>query len=234
MIPGILKRARITIVSIVTVMGGVACAHAARADGLSGVYVGGSFGWAQNEYDPAYINDLYISSAKDAGDALKYRSTSVHKADDAWWANAGYMAWPYLGIDASFIHLGEWTYRGTGSVQTSDGRLPVITTGTVTSHGPALALLARLPLADSLDADIRVGDYYGKTTLVSGLDFNSKYTTTVQSTSKSSLLLSAGAVYTFVGHWSVRLDYLRVNQAGGGQTGKYDVNVAAAGVAFTF
>ncbi len=230
-----MNRANIGYLGATILLGGAVYGQVARADGLSGLYVGGSFGRAQNEYDTAYVDDKFQKDAKAAGDTLKYTSSSVQKTDNTWWVNAGYLPWPYFGFDAAFLHLGELTYQATGTLQSLFGNEPVLTTATVTSHGPALSLLGRLPLADAFEVDIRVGDYDGKTTLTPGLLFRSKYTTTPTSATNSSLLVSVGAAYTFAGHWSIRLDYIRINQAGNSNTvGTYNVNLATAGATFTF
>ncbi len=231
----IMQQGRLSFPCVVLLLSASMQGSMAKADGVSGLYLGGSFGRAQNEYDTGFLDDRYISSAKSVGDTLRYTSSSVHRTDNAWWANAGYMVWQCFGIDASFVHLGELTHRGTAVLKAPAGDEPVVTTASITSNGPALSLLARLPLAESFDVDLRLGDYYARTSLVSGLDFKSKFTTGGESASASSLLLSVGGAYNFAGHWSLRLDYLRINRAGDGKTvGKYDVNLAAAGVAFTF
>jgi hypothetical protein len=217
--------------AMVILIGGIAHGAPARADGLSGVYVGGNFGRAQNEYHTAFIDDQYVNLAKSDGDTLKFTSSSVHRTDNTWWADAGYMIGPYVGVDASFFHLGELTHLAKGEVETE----PLVAAATLTSHGPALSLVARLPLLESLDLEARLGDYYGRTTVVSISGVNSKYAQAKTTSTASSLLAGVGAAYTFARHWSIRLDYLRVNQAGNGNTvGKYNVNLGTAGVAFTF
>jgi hypothetical protein len=230
-----IKRTSIGYFCTAIILGGAVYGQTVRADGLSGLYIGGNFGRAQNEYDTAFVDDQYRDAAKDAGNTLKYTASSVQRTDNTWWANAGYMIWPYIGIDAAFLHLGELTHRATGDLEMSSRDYPAFTTATITSHGPALSLLARLPLAESLDVDIRLGDYYGKTTQTTGFDYKSKFAMGAQSTTASSLLAGVGAAYTFAWHWSIRLDYLRVNQAGNSNTvGKYNVNLETAGVTFTF
>jgi opacity protein-like surface antigen len=48
-------------------------------------------------------------------------------------------------------------------------------------------------------------------------------------------LAGVGASYTVAGHFSVRLDYLRVNKTGDeNSVGKFTVNAATAGVSYTF
>lgn len=214
---------------------GTMCGQTLRADALSGLYVGASFGREQNNFDPSSVDAQYQHAAAGIGDTLKFSSSAVRRTDNAWWVNAGYLPWQYFGFDASFIHLGELTHRGIGTLSSSSGGEPVITSATLTSHGPAVAFLARIPLADGLDVDFRLGDYLSKTTLTHGLTVNSRYSSAILSSSGSSLLAGVGAVYTFAAHWQVRLDYLRINGAGNDNTlGKYDVNLAAAGVAFAF
>jgi opacity protein-like surface antigen len=206
-----------------------------HAQGLSGIYLGGSIGRERNEYDTAFVDDIYEHDAAEAGDKLKYTARSVNRLDNMWWAYAGYMFTPNVGIDAGFIHLGELTYLTSAKLESAAATRPVATNATLTSHGPALSLLLRLPLTESWEVNMRLGDYYGKSQLVTGLDFNSKYTASPHSSTGSSLLVTAGTAYGFAGHWTIRLDYLRVNQAGDGDTtGKYDVDAIAAGFTFVF
>jgi opacity protein-like surface antigen len=48
-------------------------------------------------------------------------------------------------------------------------------------------------------------------------------------------LAGVGASYTIGGHVSIRLDYLRINKTGSDDTiGKFSVNLATAGVSYTF
>jgi opacity protein-like surface antigen len=43
-----------------------------------------------------------------------------------------------------------------------------------------------------------------------------------------------GVSYVFLGHWSARLDYLRIQDAGNSTTGKYNAGILAAGASYTF
>jgi hypothetical protein len=210
-------------------------AHTTRADGLSGLYFDANYGRAQNTYDTSFVDDQNVSAAAAAGAQLKFTSSSVHRWDNTWWSGAGYMVWDSIGIDALFLHVGELTHRASGEVKTSTGDEPFLETVRVTSHGPALAMLVRLPLTESFALDMRLGDYYAKTSLTAGALFRSKYTQVTETHTGSSLLASVGGAYTFAGHWSVRLDYLRVNGAGdSANVGRYSANLATLGASFTF
>lgn len=217
-----------------SLLGAAAPGGLVRADDLSGVYLGVSAGRSQLGYDNARFANEQATLAAPFG-RLDWTNYSLHKRSDAWWLNAGYMRWHYVGIEASYLHLGELTYRTDGSfTPTGAASEAVVATTSVLSRGPALSLVLRVPIAESLDLNFRAGDYYARTTLENGL-LVSKYTVTRTSSSGSSLLLGAGASYVFDGHWSARLDFLHVSGAGdSATTGKYSVGVVTAGASYTF
>jgi hypothetical protein len=55
-----------------------------------------------------------------------------------------------------------------------------------------------------------------------------------QTANASSLLAGLGVSYVFLGHWSARLDYLRIQDAGNSTTGKYNAGILAVGASYTF
>lgn len=165
---------------------------------------------------------------------LDFTSAALHDRKAAWWANAGYMAWPYVGIDASYLHLGELSNQVNGTYVATDGTTHSVGAATrVSSKGPALGLLFELPLTERFDVNLRIADYYARTTLTNIVNATS-YSTTIQSANRSSLLAGLGVSYVFAGHWSARLDYLRIQDAGDGATGKYDAGILAIGASYTF
>jgi opacity protein-like surface antigen len=209
-------------------------AQPALADGISGLYIGGSAGKAKIDYN----NSAYQSELQDGVTGfgtLDFTSASLKDRKTAWWANVGYMAWPYIGIDASYLHLGEMYNQVNGTFTANDGTSQSVGAATrVSSKGPALGLLFRLPLAESLDINVRLADYYARTTLTNILNAAS-YSTTIQTSNRSSLLAGLGVSYVFAGHWSARLDYLRIEHAGdSATTGKYNAGFLAVGASYTF
>jgi hypothetical protein len=49
------------------------------------------------------------------------------------------------------------------------------------------------------------------------------------------VLAGLGVSYVFLGHWSARLDYLRIEHAGDSNTtGRYNAGILAAGASYTF
>lgn len=202
---------------------------------LSGVYLGGNFGRARTSYDTNFIDRQINSAAANVGGTADITDNSIDKMSNAWWVNAGYIFTPYIGVDAAFLHLGDIKYLAAGTMTSLLAAESFSTANEVTSRGPALSLLLRLPLTESFAADMRVGDYYGKATWNSGFTVAPKSLYASASKSTSSLLAGVGASYIIGGHWSIRLDYLRVNQTGDNNSvGKFSVNVGTVGVSYTF
>jgi hypothetical protein len=226
---------RSVLVMCVSVCCGALLCGGVRADDGSSVYVGANFGRALNTYNTGFLDQEFVSEVTEFGDSLDVTSRSVHRFNDVWWGNAGYFFTPYVALDAAFLHLGEVRYKSV-AVLGVDGTASTATTSMeVTSRGPALSLVGRLPLTDWLEADLRIGDYIGKSVFYNRIDLLGQSSIVTSSKTTSSLLAAVGGAYTFLGHWSVRLDYLRVNKTGDSATsGKYSVNLASAGVSFTF
>jgi opacity protein-like surface antigen len=209
-------------------------AGTASADDFGGAYLGGSFGRARNEYDTNRFDAQFQSLASASSDKLTLTDRSVQRLSDVWWANAGYLFTPYIGVDAAFVHAGQLKYLSSGHIVEAGSTESARTTQELTSHGSALSLIGRLPLTDRFEVDLRVGDYLGKSSLNAQLYVDVRNAGAVTEKSTSSLLAGLGTAYSFGGHWSLRLDYLRINKTGSSEIGKYNVNIASAGVSFTF
>ena len=204
-----------------------------RAEALTGLYLGGSYGRADNEYDTSIFDNQLKELAASGHQTLTFHSSTLQRRTNAWTAELGYMVWSKVGIEASYLHLGELTYRAYGTVK-PPGQ-PLTATTSVLSRGPALALVIRMPLLESFDVNARIGDYFARTTLTTGYAFEGSYNPESVSSNGSSLMLGLGAAYTFLGHWSVRVDYRRIVQAGGGSdVAKYNADLATVGASFTF
>ena len=205
----------------------------ALADGISGLYIGGSAGIAKIATDNSAFQTQLQTEVEGLG-ALDFTSASLHDRKTAWWANAGYMVWPFVGVDVSYLHLGELYNQVNGTFTSDDGATSFVGAATrLSSKGPALGVLFQLPLTENWDVNLRVADYYARTTLTNILN-GSSYVTMTQSANRSTLLAGLGVSYVFMGHWSARLDYLRIADAGDSTTGKYTAGILAAGASYNF
>jgi opacity protein-like surface antigen len=207
----------------------------AWADDAGGVYLGANFGRARSSYATGLIDSELSSEAASAGDTVSYRARSTQRLSDVWAVDVGYLFTPYLGIEAGFLHLGEIRYQVVGTLTGSAASAALASSTEVTSHGPAVSAVLRLPLTEALAFDLRIGDYFGKATLDNTVTVDSSNSFVALSKTGSSLLTGVGVAYTFAGHWSGRLDYLRVNKTGDADTTRrFSVNVATAGISYTF
>ncbi len=216
-------------------LGLIVLGHAARADEVSGVFIGGSVGRARIEANNALYQSQLESSIEGEG-SLIFTKSSLSNRNTAWWADTGYMVWPYVGVEVSYLHFGKLRNQVAGSYTPTGGTSEYVYAATfLSSDGPAVGLLFRLPLIENLDINFRLADYYSHTTLTNPLIAGASVGTTKQTANGSSLLVGVGGAYTFAGHWSAKLDYLRVNQAGNSSTTmKYDVGMLSVGVSYTF
>jgi hypothetical protein len=208
---------------------------AARADDVGGAYIGGNFGRARNTYDTGFIDSAVAAAVAVDGDTASYRARSIQRMSDVWSADVGYLFNPYVGIEAAFLHLGEMKYWAVGNLNASGGN-PFLSTQTeVSSRGPALSLVLRLPISEAFEADLRAGDYYGKTTSNTRVTIGSASEPNSTTKSNSSLLIGVGAAYTIAAHWSLRADLMRVNKAGDdASVGSFSVNYVTLGASYTF
>jgi opacity protein-like surface antigen len=205
----------------------------AVAEGISGLYFGAGAGIGKTSTNNAAFQNELQGEADGIG-TLDFTSASLHDRKAAWWVDAGYMAWPFVGIEASYLHLGELYNQVDGTFKPTGDESRFVGAATrLSSKGPALGLLVRVPLMENFDINLRVADYYGRTTLTNIFNSNT-YSTTVTTTTRSSLLAGLGASYVFAGHWSARLDYLRIEHAGDDSTGKYNAGVLTLGAGYTF
>lgn len=204
----------------------------APAQDLGGVYLGGSIGRSTNKYDPANYEASLEKLAQNGRQTLDFTDRSNNEHSRAWWVNAGFMKWNYVGLELDFLHLGEATFRSAGTLKPPAQAFEATTN--VSSRGPAVALMLRAPLGNGLDLNFRVGDYYGRTAVTQGYALAGTYSPGTITTTVSSLLVGAGASFTFDGHWSAKLDYLKIKRAGDTRTGEFDLDLWTLGTSYTF
>ncbi len=180
--------------------------QAARADAFNGFFIGVNGGRARIDTDNALYQTQLQDSAADFG-SLVFTQASLSNRSTAWWVDTGYMLWPYVGIEASYLQFGKLGNEVAGTYTPRGGTADDVRAATVIrSRGPALGLVFRLPLAENIDINFRVADYYGRSMLTNTVIVVSTTTSTVTKNS-SSLLLGLGAAL-YIGRALVRQDRL--------------------------
>jgi OOP family OmpA-OmpF porin len=120
---------------------------AARAQTPAGdyPYLGVGLGQAR-----AHLDAQRLGSEALAGTGLSVTDTSRDASDSAYKLFGGYQFNPFLGLEASYVRLGHFSYRAaTSPAGQIDGRLKV--------HAMALDLVGNLPLSERLSGLVRAG-----------------------------------------------------------------------------
>ncbi|HEY2686500.1 MAG TPA: outer membrane beta-barrel protein [Steroidobacteraceae bacterium] len=207
----------------------------ARAEALQGLYLDAEFGRARNTYDTNDLDAQWQSVVSESHETLKFTTRSDQRYADAWLASVGYLFNPYIGLEAGFVHAGELRYVASGTVTAGSAAQSTSLRAEVTSHGPLLALVGRLPLLEALDVDLRVGAYDGRSDFNDVLTLGSHSAPGGGEKSTVCLLGGLGVDVRVLNHLSVRLAYLRINHTGDtASTGHFNVDMAMAGMRWTF
>ncbi len=197
-----------------------------------------------NPFTPAYTPPAAM------GPAFPFRATgSITTASpyafsaipvDAFWlpgrddeANAfggfvGYRIFPYAAVELAYTHLGT-----LHEYQPAIAITPTVTTVAVESEletqGPALSVLALMPLTDRWDLYLRGGMLFADQKVSHSSVFPRQQTTY----GSDSLLFGAGTQFDFGAHWTVRLDFQRFDSVGEDNgIGDADIDVISLGVLF--
>jgi opacity protein-like surface antigen len=173
--------------------------------------------------------------ASQGGASLSLASSATQHGDVTWSAGLGYRASAFFAVEASYLDLGQLTYRAAGTETLGSGTGPLSTALQVSSKGPALAVVGILPILEGLEVSLRAGAFDGQT----ATDYvNSDSVTTDSgrvSKTTTSLLAGAGVSYGFAGHWAVQLQYLHLNALRESLLDqRFNVDVAMAGLTFIF
>jgi hypothetical protein len=210
----------------------IPCLSHADVGDLSGLYLGVNSGRERNKFDPGAYDAQLVAGADPY--VVSFEDRSVRRLANLWWADGGYFFNPYIAVEIAFLHLGRFEYQSTGSIALPSKAEEFYAASDITSRGPAVSLVGRLPLTSSLEFDVRLGDYVGRTESLIALATGPVTSVSRTSQTSSSLIGGAGIGYVLSTNWSLRADYLRVNKTGNGDTGKFSIDVLSAGVSFTF
>jgi len=174
-----------------------------------GLYVGANLGLTLSTYSKGDLNNAVLAAFDNE---LTLQSSSLDKPKAPWWADIGYMASPYFGVEASYLDLETLKYHAAGTETPPLGEKASVSTKLdITSRGPTLALIGALPLWNAWRVDGRAGVYLGKTSTSYTSQVGTNSNSGSESTTGASLLVGIGGAYSFLGHCAVRLDYLYVN-----------------------
>lgn len=200
----------------------------------TGFYIGADFGEASSDIKKGEI-DSDINSVSDlTGFAID--SSKLDKSDTTYGVFVGYRFLPYLATELSYFGTGKANYKASGTVPVGDTLMPVDVKVDWESKGPALSVLGILPFMDAWDVYARVGVFFADTKVtvkatsdgVSSGSFD-------QSKNTTEFIWGVGGGYTFMDHWTVRLEYQGLPNVGDkNNTGEFNVDRITLGVLYRF
>lgn len=221
---------KIPVAAVISTLLAAGLSAPAAADG--GVpYVGVNLGTTLSTYSTSDLNNALIAAS---GNEFTIQSASLDKPKGVWWADAGYMVKPYVGVEASYLDLQTLKYHASGT-ETSLATVPATAKLDIESRGPTLALLGVLPFWDSWGVDGRVGVYLGKTSTSYSSTSGTNTGSGSESTTAASVLLGVGCSYSFSTHLAVRADLMHVNHVHEPVLGQsFNVNLLTGGIIYAF
>jgi hypothetical protein len=183
------------------------------------------FGVSQSEWDAAALNAFSA-----AGGPLT--SSSLDKNGTPWGRNAGCQRMRFFAIEAAYCDPGKASAQGT--VPSGTGTAPPAVSGEFKPNGPALALVAILPLGP-FSSDRRTGACYGTTEASRNATVNGVSGSASESKSGATVMGGADVACLFNDYRSLRRDHLSFDKVGGKDTtGQASVNVGTLGGRFHF
>jgi len=152
--------------------------------------------------------------------------TGSDRRDGGFAITLGWRFSQYLGVEGSFLELGE----GTSNVAIDNGGTVSNAKVGLRANGVLLSLAGTFPIHEKLSLEGRAGTFFGKTeTRISGVVAgplgNQPFSSMLGSDSKVGLAAGVGAVASFNDTWAVRAGYDYLDGAFGKDAGRVSVGV---------
>lgn len=200
----------------------------------TGFYVGADLGEASSDIKKAEIDNGINSAFDFTGFAVD--SSKLDKSDMTYGVFVGYRFLPYLATELAYFGTGKANYKASGTVLVGDTPTPVDVKLDWEAKGPALSVIGILPFADVWDVYARVGVFFADTKVTakatSGTVSSGSFD---QSKNTTEFIWGVGGGYTFLDHWTVRLEYQGLPDVGDKKnTGEFNVDRITLAMAYRF
>ena len=173
------------------------------------VYLGGSFGQSEVQGD-------FCEGA-----------TTCDEKDSAWRIFGGYEFNRNFALEFGYANLGE---------ATASGNVPPFTNVNARFETTAFDLTAVgiLPLNNQFSVFGRIGLYRAETDLTGSATLGSVVIPVSEGESNMDLTFAVGARFDITRNFSIRAEWQRYQDVGGGDTGEADVDVMSIGLMYRF
>jgi OOP family OmpA-OmpF porin len=179
-----------------------------------GFYWGFDLGQSSFGLDQRDLDSQFEASLADAGLSVLESSSDTSEDGFTWGITLGYQFMRYLAVEAAYLDLGDATYRYSALVSDGVTDAQANSSFDVDSQGPAVSLLATLPIGAGWGVYARAGMYFGSNDGSADISVDGEPADSFSDSSTSqSFLWGAGLGYTR-GRWTSRLDYQQFTDVG--------------------
>src|SRR5262245_29217569 len=156
-------------------------------------------------------------------------SCDVDATDAAWKVFAGYEANPYFALEASYVSLGTFKFKASGTA----GGLPAAAEASDRRYGISADVVATLPLSRDFALMARAGAC--NFTVQSSVSVTPGGSTRSEKSSGTKLDFGAGAKYDFTRDFAAQVEYQRFRDiADSSASGKSNVDLISASLVYRF
>lgn len=203
-----------------------------------GFYVGGLYGQSDKQVEVASF-DLYATSrvfpAPSVQLTVESMSSSVDKSDAGFGFFAGYRFNTHLAVEAGYFDIGSVAYRAEARGNITGVPTDAVLRVDTETPGIIASALGVWPLSYRWEVYGRAGALFGRN------EFRAFYDDVEQNPRRGEFtedsidaLVGVGTSYNFLEIYDLRLEYLRIFDAGDKTTVEGDVDMISLGVTVTF
>jgi OOP family OmpA-OmpF porin len=219
---------------VVLLIAGLAAVQPARAQ-QQGFYVGIAYGQAKKEA-PIAPYDEYAQAIFDEVDFFANSlSSRIDDTDSAYGFVGGYRFTPHWAVEGGYAELGSIKYRSNAPGVGPDGPTSATLNVDNDTSGIILSGLGILPLSYSMELYARAGVMLTTTSFQTFYKEDAGFQAAgEQSESSTDMLAGAGFSMSFLEIYDLRLEYMRVFDAGSKGFGEADLDMISVGITVTF
>jgi OmpA-like transmembrane domain len=220
---------------LVLLIAGLAAVQPAQAQ-QEGFYIGIAYGQAKKEADIAPYDAYAQGFFAEVGFIPTSVSTRIDDTDGAYGFVGGYRFTPHWAIEGGYAQLGNIKYRATATGASPAGQDSSNFNVDNSTSGIIVSGLGILPLSYTMEVYGRVGVMLTTTSIQTYYREGIRGEASgEESASSTDLLAGAGVSLSFLEIYSLRLEYMRVFDAGKDPSfGEADLDMMSLGVTVMF
>lgn len=217
-------------IGVATALMGTALPLAAATPEGRGFYVAADAGLSNFDASQDEFDEVILGVFEDYGFDVVTGGSDFDDSDMGYSISLGYSFNRNWAVEAAWMDLGAISYTASLSFANPANPFGVLVSAKVKSTGPAVTLVASLPLSYAWALDARVGAYFAKTEILVNLEDGTDSASDTFSDEDTGVILGVGATWTFRPQWALRAGYSHISDG----LGTTDVDQLTVGVKYTF